>query len=197
MKLFDVYPRFDITPTRAENVYVFDENNNEYLDLYGGHGVISIGHNHPEYTKAITKQLNAIGFYSNSVEMPIQNEFAEKLTSQSGYSNHQFFICNSGAEANENAIKLASFHTGKKKVLSFKNSFHGRTAGTLNITDNQKLSAPINQHNFPVSFIDMNNEKQILDALKNNDICAIIIEGIQGVGAVSYTHLTLPTTPYV
>ena len=142
MSLFNVYPRFDITLTKGEGVYVYDTNNQQYLDLYGGHGVISIGHSHPHYVKQLTDQLGNIGFYSNSVNIPAQEILAEKLAELSGYRNHQLFLCNSGAEANENAIKLASFHTGKKKVIAFEGSFHGRTAAVLNVTDNPKLSAP-------------------------------------------------------
>ena len=192
MNLFNVYPRFDITVAKAKGVYVFDENEQKYLDLYGGHGVISIGHTHPKYTKNLKAQIDSIGFYSNSINMPIQNELASKLSEQSGYPNHDLFICNSGAEANENAIKLASFHTGKKKVISFKGSFHGRTAAALNVTDNAKLSAPINVANFPVEFIELNNEAQLVDALKGNDVCAVIVEGIQGVGG-----LDTPTNEYL
>jgi acetylornithine/N-succinyldiaminopimelate aminotransferase len=185
MKLFNVYPRFDITLTKAKGVYVYDETNQEYLDLYGGHGVISIGHSHPHYKTSITAQLDNIGFYSNSVQMPIQEELAEKLAQQSGYINHKLFLCNSGAEANENAIKLASFHTGKKKVIAFKGSFHGRTAATLNVTDNHKLSAPVNTKNFPVEFVEMNNEQELVDAFQSKDVSAVIIEGIQGVGGLN------------
>ncbi len=186
MKTFDVYPRFDITPKTAKGVYVYDEEGEQYLDLYGGHGVISIGHGHSDYLKSITEQVQQIGFYSNSINMPIQEELAHKLSSLSGYSNHQLFLCNSGAEANENALKLASFHTGKKKVIAFKGSFHGRTAGTLNVTDNTKLSAPINQNNFPVEFLELNKKDQLIKALENKDVCAIIVEGIQGVGGLDY-----------
>ena len=192
MKLFDVYPRFDITLTKAKGVYVYDENDQEYLDLYGGHGVISIGHSHPDYVSKITSQLNKIGFYSNSVNMPMQEELAQKLAQQSGYPEHHLFLCNSGAEANENAIKLASFYTGKKKVVAFKNSFHGRTAAALNVTDNPKLSASVNRHNFPVEFIELNNREQLEKALRNKDVCAVMVEGIQGVGG-----LDMPSVEYL
>ncbi|GMT45446.1 MAG: acetylornithine aminotransferase [bacterium] len=192
MKLFDVYPRFDITLTKAKGVYVYDENDQEYLDLYGGHGVISIGHSHPDYVSKLTGQLNKIGFYSNSVNMPMQEELAQKLAQQSGYPEHHLFLCNSGAEANENAIKLASFYTGKKKVVAFKNSFHGRTAAALNVTDNPKLSASVNRHNFPVEFIELNNRGQLGKALRNKDVCAVIVEGIQGVGG-----LDMPSVEYL
>lgn len=191
MELFNVYPRFNITLTNGEGVYVYDDQNIKYLDLYGGHGVISIGHTHPSYTKKIKEQIDKIGFYSNSIKMPIQNELAQKLAEQSDYPKHQLFLCNSGAESNENAIKLASFHTNKKKVIAFKGSFHGRTAATLNVTENEKLSAPINLNNFPVEFIELNDEQQLINALKGNDVCAIIVEGIQGVGG-----LDAPTNEY-
>lgn len=182
--LFDVYPRFDVTPTRAEGVYVFDQNDKKYLDLYGGHGVMSIGHSHPEYIDRVSDQLKQIGFYSNSVMMPIQEEFADKLTSLSGYTDYQLFFCNSGAEANENALKLASFHTGKTKVIAFRGSFHGRTAAALNVTDNARLSAPLNKNNFDVVFLDLNDETALTGALKENDVSAVIVEGIQGVGGL-------------
>ncbi len=152
--------------------------------MYGGHGVISIGHSHPHYVKRISEQLSQIGFYSNSIEIPIQTELAKRLTEQSGYPDYKLFLCNSGAEATENALKLASFHTKKKKVIAFKNSFHGRTAAALNVTDNAKLSAPINENNFEVKWVELNNEKQLLDALSQKDICAVILEGIQGVGGL-------------
>ena len=184
MSLFNVYPRFDITLTKAKGVYVYDDQNQEYLDLYGGHGVISIGHTHPYYTTKLKQQLDEIGFYSNSIQMPIQDELAQKLAEQSGYPAHQLFLCNSGAEAVENAIKLTSFHTNKKKIIAFKGSFHGRTAAALNVTDNTKLSAPVNVNNFPVVFVELNNEMQLVNALKNNDVCAVIVEGIQGVGGL-------------
>lgn len=182
--LFDVYPRFSITPEKAEGVYVWDTNGQQYLDLYGGHGVISIGHTHPKYKEAITVQLNKIGFYSNSVDMPIQEELAQKLEELSGYQGYKLFLANSGAEANENALKLASFHTGKKKVIAFKGSFHGRTAAALNVTDNEKLSAPLNKDNFPVQFLDLNDEDQLIQALEKGDVAAVIVEGIQGVGGL-------------
>ncbi|MFD1553509.1 aspartate aminotransferase family protein [Putridiphycobacter roseus] len=191
MKLFDVYPRFDITLTNGKGVYIYDDRNEEYLDLYGGHGVISIGHAHPTYTQNIKDQLDAIGFYSNAIQMPIQNELALKLAEQSAYPDHALFLCNSGAEANENALKLASFHTGKKKVIAFKGSFHGRTAAALNVTDNANLSAPINTDNFPVEFIVLNEEESLVNALKAEDVCAVIVEGIQGVGG-----LDAPTEDY-
>ncbi len=192
MKLFNVYPRFNINITSAKGVYLYDENNQQYLDLYGGHGVISIGHSYPKYVQKLTQQLNLIGFYSNSIQMPIQDELANKLTHQSGYDNYKLFLCNSGAEANENAIKLASFHTGKKKIIAFNKSFHGRTAAALNVTDYHKLSAPVNKQNFPVDFIEMNNQEQLLNLLQFEDVAAVIVEGIQGVGG-----LDMPSVAYL
>jgi acetylornithine/N-succinyldiaminopimelate aminotransferase len=188
--LFNVYPRFDIILTKAEGVFVYDDQDQKYLDLYGGHGVISIGHTHPTYVKQLKSQIDRIGFYSNSIEMPIQNELANKLSKQSEYTDHLLFLCNSGAEANENAIKLASFHTNKKKVIAFKGSFHGRTAAALNVTDNANLSAPINNNNFPVEFIELNNEEQLINALESNDACAVIVEGIQGVGGLDMPSIS-------
>ncbi|MFA7326503.1 MAG: aminotransferase class III-fold pyridoxal phosphate-dependent enzyme [Candidatus Kapaibacterium sp.] len=192
MKLFDVYPRFDIEIERAEGVNLYDKEGSQYLDLYGGHGVISIGHSHPTFVKSIKVQLDKISFYSNSIQMPSQEELADKLTDISGYKDFKLFLCNSGAEANENAIKLASFHTGKSKVIAFKGSFHGRTAAALNVTDNIKLSAPININNFPVEFIELNNEEQLIQAISGDDVCAVICEGIQGVGG-----LDLPSNDYL
>ncbi|MEZ7508301.1 aminotransferase class III-fold pyridoxal phosphate-dependent enzyme [Cloacibacterium sp. Arc13] len=192
MKLFDVYPLIDVTPAKAEGSYFWDENGTEYLDLYGGHAVISIGHSHPTYLKYITEQLNNIGFYSNYVKIPIQNQVAEQLTKLSGYNDYTLFLCNSGAEANENAIKLASFHTGKKKIIYFSGAFHGRTAAAVACTDNPKIVAPVNQsENFvKLPFND-------LDALENefktnSDIAGVIVEGIQGVGGVQ-----IPTTEFL
>lgn len=184
MNLFNVYPRFEITPVKAKGCYVYDSNNEKYLDLYGGHGVISIGHSHPVYVKAITEQMNAISFYSNSVNIPIQSVFAEKLSKVSGYPDYNLFLCNSGAEANENALKLASFHTNKSKVIAFKNSFHGRTSAALNVTDNDTLSAPLNKPGIEVVFVEVNDIEGLKKAFEDPDICAAIIEGIQGVGGL-------------
>lgn len=183
MELFNVYPRFDVTPVKAKGAIVTDDKGIEYLDLYGGHGVISIGHQHPKWVKAISQQLNDISFYSNSVQMPIQGLLAEKLGKASGYPDYQLFLCNSGAEANENALKLASFHNEKKKVIAFKNSFHGRTAATLNVTDHPNLSASINQENFEVAFATLNDKASFL-TIADNNVSAVIIEGIQGVGGL-------------
>ena len=184
MKLFDVYPRFDVEIEKADGVYLWDKQNRRYLDLYGGHGVISIGHTHPVYTAMLKKQLDKMVFYSNSVHLPVQEEFAEKLTEFSGYKDYSLFLCNSGAEANENALKLASFHTRKKNVIAFKGSFHGRTSAALAVTDNLKISAPINRDGFQVNFLDLNRLEQFNQAVKSNNICAVIMEGIQGVGGL-------------
>ena len=170
MNLFNVYPRFDIALVKAEGCYVFDADNEKYLDLYGGHGVISVGHNHPVHVNAISKQLNAISFYSNSVDIPIQEKYAEKLSKISGYADYNLFLCNSGAEANENALKLASFHTKKSKVIAFKNGFHGRTSAALNVTDNAKISAPLNKKGADTLFVEMNNT--IGNILLNNNFLA-------------------------
>ena len=192
MKLFDVYSRYAINLVKGNGVHVYDENGTEYLDLYGGHGVISIGHTHPHYVAVLSEQLQKIGFYSNSVDMPEQEKLAEKLGKLSGYTEHALFLCNSGAEANENALKIASFHTGKKKVIAFNGSFHGRTAAALNVTYHMKQTATINAENFPVVFVDLNNETQVSDALKAGDVCAVIVEGVQGVGG-----LDLPTDEFL
>jgi acetylornithine aminotransferase len=184
MNLFDVYPKYTLSPTSAKGAFIYTEQGEKYLDLYGGHGVISIGHSHSHYVKRISDQLSQIGFYSNSIDIPIQNNLAKRLTEQSGYSDYKLFLCNSGAEATENALKLASFHTKKKKVIAFKNSFHGRTAAALNVTDSPKLSSPLNIQNFEVKWVELNNETELLKALSQNDVCAVIIEGIQGVGGL-------------
>ena len=192
MKLFDVYPLIDVTPAKAEGSYFWDENGTEYLDLYGGHAVISIGHSHPTYVKYITEQLNNIGFYSNYVKIPIQNQVAEQLTKLSGYDDYTLFLCNSGAEANENAIKLASFHTGKKKIIYFSGAFHGRTAAAVACTDNPKIVAPVNQSE---NFIKLpfNDLEALENEFKtNSDIAGVILEGIQGVGGVQ-----IPTTAFL
>ncbi|PPZ92827.1 aspartate aminotransferase family protein [Cloacibacterium normanense] len=192
MKLFDVYPLIDVTPAKAEGSYFWDENGTEYLDLYGGHAVISIGHSHPTYVKYITEQLNNIGFYSNYVKIPIQNQVAEQLTKLSGYDDYTLFLCNSGAEANENAIKLASFHTGKKKIIYFSGAFHGRTAAAVACTDNPKIVAPVNQSE---NFIKLpfNDLEALENEFKtNSDIAGVIVEGIQGVGGVQ-----IPTTEFL
>ena len=183
MSLFDVYPLFDITPVKASDVYVYDENNTKYLDLYGGHAVISIGHSHPEYVKSISEQVSKLGFYSNSIQNPLQVELAEKLTEFADCKNYNLFLCNSGAEANENALKLASFKTGKKKVIAFKNSFHGRTSAAVAATDNQKIVAPINAQQ-EVEFIELGDIEALEKSLQKEDVCAVIVEFIQGVGGL-------------
>ncbi|PID69084.1 MAG: aspartate aminotransferase family protein [Flavobacteriales bacterium] len=183
MNLFNVYPLYEVCPVKAEDVWVWDDKGNTYLDFYGGHGVISIGHSHPKYVSALYNQLKKIGFYSNAVENPIQEALAGKLTQLSGYPDYNLFLCNSGAEANENALKLASFYNGKKRVLAFKNSFHGRTSGAVSVTDNPKIKAPVNQCN-PVTFLPLNDSGMLVEELQKGDVSAIIIEGIQGVGGL-------------
>lgn len=184
MKLFDVYPLFNITPVKARGCNVWDSVGNRYLDLYGGHAVISIGHSHPHYVSKMTDQVRKIGFYSNSIINPLQAELAEKLGRLSGYSDYQLFLCNSGAEANENAIKLASFVTGRKKFISFKKGFHGRTSAAVALTDNPKIIAPVNETENAVllPFGDLNS---VENELKSGEVAAIIIEGIQGIGGVN------------
>ena len=185
MKLFDVYPINNINIVKGEGSLVWDNKGQEYLDLYGGHAVISIGHTHPNYVKRLTNQLNQIGFYSNSIKIPIQVELAEKLGKISGKEDYQLFLCNSGAEANENALKLASFANGRKKIIYFTKAFHGRTSLAVSVTDNPKIVAPVNE-NPNVIILPFNN----IEALKNvfedegEEICAVIIEGIQGVGGI-------------
>ncbi len=183
MKLFDVYPLFDITPVKGEGCYVWDDQGNKYLDLYGGHAVISVGHSHPHYVKKISAQLESIGFYSNSVQIPQQKELAEKLGKLSGLNDYQLFLCNSGAEANENAIKLASFITGRKKIISFKKGFHGRTSAAVAATDNPKIIAPVNETENAV-ILPFNDIEQVEQQLKTEEIAAIIVEGIQGIGGI-------------
>lgn len=183
MKLFDVYPLFDINVVQGKGCHVYDDKGNEYLDLYGGHAVISIGHTHPYYVEKLTAQLNRLAFYSNSVVNKLQTELAEKLGRASGYDDYSLFLINSGAEANENALKLASFHTGKKKVVSFAHSFHGRTSAAVNVTDNPKIIAPIN-HTFEVVYLPLNDIEAVRRELAGGDVCAVVIEGIQGVGGI-------------
>jgi len=183
MNLFDVYPLLDITPVKGQNCYIWDENGTQYLDLYGGHAVISVGHSHPYYIKRVTDQLNQIGFYSNSVQIPQQKELAEKLGKVSGYPDYQLFLINSGAEANENAIKLASFATGRKKIISFSKSFHGRTSAAVAVTDNPKIVAPVNATANAV-ILPFNNLNSLEQQLKTSEFAGVIIEGIQGVGGI-------------
>jgi acetylornithine/N-succinyldiaminopimelate aminotransferase len=183
MTLFDVYPLFDIEIQRGEGCYVFDTAGRRYLDFYGGHAVISIGHSHPHYVQRITEQLKQIGFYSNSVQIPLQQELAEKLGRLSGCEEYQLFLVNSGAEAIENALKLASFHTGKTKILAFEKAFHGRTAAAVNVTHNDSIVAPLNR-GFGREFLPWNDLESVERHLSNGDVCAVIIEGIQGIGGI-------------
>ena len=183
MKLFDVYPINPINIVKGEGSLVYDDKGTEYLDLYGGHAVISIGHTHPHYVKRLEAQLHQIGFYSNSVEIPLQKQLAEKLGHLSGKEDYQLFLCNSGAEANENALKLASFYNGKKKVIAFSGSFHGRTSLAVAVTDNPKIVAPVNETN-NVLFLPWLDEQALVKAFAHNEISSVIIEGIQGVGGI-------------
>ncbi|MEN8117416.1 MAG: aminotransferase class III-fold pyridoxal phosphate-dependent enzyme, partial [Bacteroidota bacterium] len=184
MNLFDVYPLFNITPVKAEGCHVWDSEGNKYLDLYGGHAVISIGHSHPDYVEKISNQLSQIGFYSNSVQNPLQKELAEKLGKTSSCEDYQLFLCNSGAEANENAIKLASFVTGKKKFISYKKGFHGRTSAAVALTDNPKIIAPVNETENAI-ILPFNDLVATENKLKKGDVAAVIIEGIQGIGGIN------------
>ncbi|TDB63394.1 aspartate aminotransferase family protein [Arundinibacter roseus] len=180
--LFDVYPLYDIEPVKARGSYLWDQHGTKYTDLYGGHAVISVGHCHPAYVDALTKQLHAISFYSNSVQISKQEELAEKLGALSGYPDYRLFLCNSGAEANENALKLASFHTGRKKVVAFTRAFHGRTAGAVAVTDNPSIVAPVNDTSH-VTFLPFNDVEAALAGI-TDEHCAVIVEGIQGVGGI-------------
>jgi acetylornithine/N-succinyldiaminopimelate aminotransferase len=185
MNLFDVYPLNDIEIVKASGSTVWDANGQEYLDLYGGHAVISIGHTHPHYVKRLTEQLAKVGFYSNSVKIPLQVELAEKLGKVSGKTDYQLFLCNSGAEANENALKMASFYNGRKKIIAFKGAFHGRTSLAVSATDNPKIIAPVNETE-NVIFLPFNDEQALKAAFTSygNEISSVIIEGIQGVGGI-------------
>jgi len=183
MELFDVYPLYNVTPVKAEGVYVWDENDTKYLDFYGGHGVISIGHSHPDYVKSLSEQLTKIGFYSNSIVNPLQQELAHKLGKLSGCENYNLFLCNSGAEANENALKMASFETGKSRIISFKNAFHGRTSAAVAVTDNASINAPLNLRQ-AVTFLPLNDIELVIKEIEKGDVAAVIIEGIQGVGGL-------------
>lgn len=183
MNLYDVYPLYNINIVRGKGCRVWDENGTEYLDLYGGHAVISIGHAHPRYTELITKQVEALGFYSNSVVNKLQQQVAERLGKLSGYEDYSLFLVNSGAEANENALKLASFHNGRTKVVSFGKAFHGRTSLAVETTDNPAIIAPINS-NGHVVYLPLNDTEAMRRELAAGDVCAVIIEGIQGVGGI-------------
>lgn len=190
MKLFNVYPLYDVTPVSAKGIEVWDDKGQKYLDFYGGHAVISIGHTHPHYVKRIEDQLEKIAFYSNSVQNPVQEALAVKLGKLSGCDNYDLFMCNSGAEANENGLKMASFHTGKAKVIAFKNSFHGRTSAAVAATDNPKINAPINLQQ-EVTFLPLNDFEAFEKAITSDGYCAVILEAIQGVGG-----LDEPTTAF-
>ncbi len=183
MKLFDVYPLFDVNIVKGKGCHVWDDQGCEYLDLYGGHAVISIGHAHPHYVKAISDQVAQLGFYSNSVINKFQQELADRLGELSGYDDYQLFLINSGAEANENALKLASFYNGRKRVLSVCKAFHGRTSLAVEATHNPNIIAPIN-NNGPVPFLPLNDIEAFKTELQQGDVCAVIIEGIQGVGGI-------------
>lgn len=191
MDLFDVYSVFDVAPVKASGCTVWDENGQEYLDLYGGHAVISVGHTHPRYVAALKAQLDRIGFYSNSVRNPLQEELAKRLGRVSGLEDYSLFLVNSGAEANENALKLASFHTGKDRIIAFRHAFHGRTSGAVAVTDNPKIWAPFNaRHN--VTFIDMEDSVTLEAELAKGDVAGVIIEGVQGVGGIN-----IPTASFL
>ena len=183
MKLFDVYPLYDVTPVSAKGIVVTDDKGQEYLDFYGGHAVISIGHAHPLYVKRLKDQLDKIGFYSNAVHNPLQVELATKLGQLSNCVDYNLFLCNSGAEANENALKMASFQTGKSRVIAFNNSFHGRTSAAVATTDNQKINAPINKQQ-KVTFLPFNDITAFKNEVEKGDVCAVILESIQGVGGL-------------
>lgn len=183
MKLFDVYSLYDIEPVRGSGNHVYTEDGTEYLDLYGGHAVISVGHAHPRYVDAVSKQVAALGFYSNSVINSLQNSLAEKLGKMSGYDDYALFLCNSGAEANENAMKLASFATGRSKILAFAHAFHGRTSGAVAATDNPSIQAPFNKTP-NVDFVPLNDIEAVKTALSTKEFAAVIIEGIQGVSGI-------------
>lgn len=190
MNTFDVYSVFDIEIAKAKGITLWDTKGTSYMDLYGGHAVISIGHSHPHYVEALTKQLQNIGFYSNSIKISQQNQLSQKLGTLSGYPDYQLFLCNSGAEANENALKLASFHNKRKKVISFTGAFHGRTSLAVAVTDNSKIVAPINETS-NVCILPFNDIER-LEAEMDATVCAVIIEGIQGVGGV-----IIPTIPFL
>lgn len=183
MNLFDVYSLYDIEPVRGKGSHVFTEDGTDYLDLYGGHAVISIGHAHPHYVEAISNQVARLGFYSNSVVNSLQTRLAEKLGKASGYDDYALFLCNSGAEANENAMKLASFATGRSKILAFGKAFHGRTSGAVAATDNPAIQAPFNKTD-NVTFVPLNDIETTRKALSTGEYAAVIIEGIQGVSGI-------------
>lgn len=184
MELFDVYSLFDVTPVKARACRIWDDKGQEYLDLYGGHAVISVGHSHPDYVAALKEQIDRIGFYSNSVRNPLQEELAHKLGEMSQYPDYSLFLDNSGAESNENAMKMASFHTGKDRIVAFHKSFHGRTSGAVAVTDNPSIVSPFNA-NHKVSFCELNDAEAVEKELMKGDVAAVIIEGIQGCGGIN------------
>ena len=183
MELFDVYSLFNVTPVRAKGCKVWDDKGQEYLDLYGGHAVISVGHCHPHYNEVLTDQLGKIGFYSNSVRNPLQEELARRIGLASGYEDYSLFLDNSGAESNENAAKLASFHTGRDRIVAFKRSFHGRTSGAVAMTDNPSIVSPFNAHH-KVTFCELNDAAAVEAELAKGDVAGVIVEGIQGCGGI-------------
>ncbi len=183
MPLFDVYPLYNVTPVSGKGIHVYDDTGVEYLDLYGGHAVISIGHAHSNYVKAVTQQVSQLGFYSNAVQNPLQSQLADKLETLSGCKGYELFLINSGAEANENALKLASFKTGKKRVVAFSNGFHGRTSAAVVATDNKNIIAPINAQQ-EVTILPLNDVEGVRVELEKGDVCAVIVEFIQGVGGL-------------
>lgn len=183
MDLFDVYSLFDVTPVKAFGTRLWDDNGQEYLDLYGGHAVISVGHCHPKYVAAVKDQLDKIGFYSNSVRNPLQKTLADRIGRLSGLDDYSLFLVNSGAEANENALKLASFHTGKDRIIAFEGAFHGRTSGAVAVTDNPKIRSSFNAHH-NVTFVPLNDIEAVRSELSKGDVAGVIIEGIQGVGGI-------------
>lgn len=183
MKLYDVYPLFDINIVKGKGCHVWDDQGTEYLDLYGGHAVISIGHAHPHYVEAISRQVGTLGFYSNSVINTLQQQLAERLGRLCGYEDYALFLINSGAEANENALKLASFYNGRTRIISFQKAFHGRTSLAVEATDNPKIIAPINANNH-ITYLPLNDIEAVKQELAKGDVCAVIIEGIQGVGGI-------------
>jgi acetylornithine aminotransferase len=191
MKLFDVYPLFDVNIVKGKGCRTYDDKGNEYLDLYGGHAVISVGHAHPHYVEAVSTQVAQLGFYSNSVINTLQQDLAKKLGEICGYPDYQLFLINSGAEANENALKLSSFFNGRRKIVAVQKAFHGRTSAAVRVTDNPKIIAPIND-NLPVEYVPLNDIEAMKKSLSSGDVCALIMEGVQGVGGIQ-----IPTKEYL